>query len=408
LNCRGCGSLITKTFIDLGESPIANNLLTLEQLNKRGDFFPLHVRTCDACSFVQLPEISTRETLFPENYTYYSSYSESWLAHSQKYATKMIEKLGLTTNDLVVEVASNDGYLLQYFRAEGISVLGIEPAAEVAMVAEQKRNIPTQVDFFGTDIAQRLVKQNVRPRLMVANNVLAHVPDIHDFVAGFALVLADDGIITFEFPHLLNLIVLNQFDTIYHEHFSYLSVTSLIPIFTKHGLRIFDVEELNTHGGSLRVFVCKTNSQWREEPSVNSCVYEEGIHDPRSDKVAYKLQSRSRQVKSDLLEELERIKKSGKTVAAYGAAAKGNTLLNFVGVKSDNIDYVVDRNPHKQGKYLPGSHIPIVSEDYLQNNPPDVLLILPWNLAVELSQQLEYLQRQGVKFLRAIPSLEYF
>lgn len=408
MNCRGCGSLITKTFIDLGESPIANNLLTLEQLNKRGDFFPLHVRTCDACSFVQLPEISTRETLFPENYTYYSSYSESWLAHSQKYATKMIEKLGLTTNDLVVEVASNDGYLLQYFRAEGISVLGIEPAAEVAMVAEQKRNIPTQVDFFGTDIAQRLVKQNVRPRLMVANNVLAHVPDIHDFVAGFALVLADDGIITFEFPHLLNLIVLNQFDTIYHEHFSYLSVTSLIPIFTKHGLRIFDVEELNTHGGSLRVFVCKTNSQWREEPSVNSCVYEEGIHDPRSDKVAYKLQSRSRQVKSDLLEELERIKKSGKTVAAYGAAAKGNTLLNFVGVKSDNIDYVVDRNPHKQGKYLPGSHIPIVSEDYLQNNPPDVLLILPWNLAVELSQQLEYLQRQGVKFLRAIPSLEYF
>ena len=408
MNCRGCGSLITKTFIDLGESPIANNLLTLEQLNQRGDFFPLHVRTCDACSFVQLPEISTRETLFPENYTYYSSYSESWLAHSQKYATKMIEKLGLTTNDLVVEVASNDGYLLQYFREEGISVLGIEPAAEVAMVAEQKRNIPTQVDFFGTDIAQRLVKQNVRPRLMVANNVLAHVPDIHDFVAGFALVLADDGIVTFEFPHLLNLIVLNQFDTIYHEHFSYLSVTSLIPIFTKHGLRIFDVEELNTHGGSLRVFVCKSNSQWREEPSVNSCVYEEGIHDPRSDKVAYKLQSRSRQVKSDLLEELERIKKSGKTVAAYGAAAKGNTLLNFVGVKSDNIDYVVDRNPHKQGKYLPGSHIPIVSEDYLQNNPPDVLLILPWNLAVELSQQLEYLKRQGVKFLRAIPSLEYF
>lgn len=408
MNCRGCGSLITKTFIDLGESPIANNLLTLEQLNKPGEFFPLHVRTCDSCSFVQLPEISTRETLFPENYTYYSSYSESWLAHSQKYATKMIEKLSLTADDLVVEVASNDGYLLQYFRAEGILVLGIEPAAEVAMVAEQKRNIPTQVDFFGTDIAQRLVKQDVRPRLMVANNVLAHVPDIHDFVAGFALILADDGIVTFEFPHLLNLIKLNQFDTIYHEHYSYLSITSLIPIFTKHGLRIFDVEELDTHGGSLRIFVCKTNSQWREVPSVNICVYEEGIHDPRSDKVAYQLQSRSQQVKSDLVEELERIKKSGKTVAAYGAAAKGNTLLNFVGVKSNNIDYVVDRNPHKQGKYLPGSHIPIVSEDYLQNNPPDVLLILPWNLAVELSQQLEYLKRQGVKFLRAIPSLEYF
>ena len=408
MNCRGCGSLITKTFIDLGESPIANNLLTLEQLNKPGEFFPLHVRTCDSCSFVQLPEISTRETLFPENYTYYSSYSESWLAHSQKYATKMIEKLGLTADDLVVEVASNDGYLLQYFRVEGISVLGIEPAAEVAMVAEQKRNIPTQIDFFGNDIAQRIVKHNVRPRLMVANNVLAHVPDIHDFISGFALMIADDGIVTFEFPHLLNLIVLNQFDTIYHEHYSYLSVTSLIPIFTKYGLRIFDVEELDTHGGSLRIFVCRMNSQWGEEPSVNSCVSKEVIHDPRLDNVAHKLQSRSQQVKSDLLDELDRIKKSGKTLAAYGAAAKGNTLLNFVGLKSDSIDYVADRNPHKQGKYLPGSQIPIVSEDYLQNNPPDVLLILPWNLAVELSQQLEYLKRQGVKFLRAIPSLEYF
>ena len=408
MTCRGCGSLVTKTFIDLGESPIANNLLTLEQLNKPSEFFPLHVRTCDSCSFVQLPEISNRETLFPKNYTYYSSYSESWLAHSQKYATKMIEKLGLTADDLVVEVASNDGYLLQYFRVEGISVLGIEPAAEVAMVAEQKRNIPTQIDFFGNDIAQRIVKQNVRPRLMVANNVLAHVPDIHDFVSGFALMIADDGIVTFEFPHLLNLIVLNQFDTIYHEHYSYLSVTSLIPIFTKYGLRIFDVEELDTHGGSLRIFVCRMNSQWGEEPSVNSCVSKEVIHDPRLDNVAHKLQSRSQQVKSDLLDELDRIKRSGKTVAAYGAAAKGNTLLNFVGLKSDSIDYVVDRNPHKQGKYLPGSQIPIVSEDYLQNNPPDVLLILPWNLAVELSQQLEYLKKQGVKFLRAIPSLEYF
>lgn len=408
MNCRGCGSLLTKTFIDLGESPIANNLLTLEQLDKLEEFFPLLSRTCDSCGLVQLPEISSRETLFPENYTYYSSYSKSWLVHSQKYATKMIEKLGLTGDDLVVEVASNDGYLLQYFRGNGIPVLGIEPAAEVAMVAEQERDIPTVVEFFGEDTANRLVEQNVRPRLMIANNVLAHVPDIHDFVAGFTVLIADDGIVTFEFPHLLNLILLNQFDTIYHEHYSYLNVTSLIPIFAKHELRIFDVEELGTHGGSLRIFVCKTNSQWKEESSVKNCVYEESVHDPRSDNVASKLQSRSQQVKSDLLDELERIKKSGKTVAAYGAAAKGNTLLNFVGVKSGSIDYVVDRNPHKQGKYLPGSRIPIVSEDYLQKNPPDVLLVLPWNLAVELSQQLEYLKRQGVKFLRAIPSLEYF
>lgn len=408
MNCRGCGSLLTKTFIDLGESPIANNLLTLEQLGKKEEFFSLHTRTCDSCGLVQLPEISSRETLFPENYTYYSSYSKSWLAHSQKYASKMIEKLGLMEDDLVIEVASNDGYLLQYFRGAGIPVLGIEPAAEVAKVAKQERDIPTVVEFFGHDTAKKLLEQNAKSRLMIANNVLAHVPDIHDFVAGFEVLLADDGIATFEFPHLLNLILLNQFDTIYHEHYSYLNVMSLIPIFAKNGLRIFNVEEVNTHGGSLRIFVCKANSQWKEDASVKNCIHKEDAHDPRSDNVALKAQSRSQQVKSELLDELERIKKSGKTVAAYGAAAKGNTLLNFVGVKSGIIDYVVDRNPYKQGKYLPGSHIPIVSEDYLQKNPPDVLLILPWNLSVELNQQLDYLKRLNVKFLRAIPNLEYF
>jgi predicted TPR repeat methyltransferase len=408
VKCRGCGSLLSKTFIDLGESPIANDLRTFEQLGELEQFFPLHTRTCDSCGLVQLPEISSRETLFPKDYNYYSSYSKSWLAHSQKYAIKMKEKLGLTDEDLVVEVASNDGYLLQYFQKVGIPVLGIEPAAEVAAAAKEERNIPTLVEFFGEETANRLVEQNVRPRLMIANNVLAHVPDIHDFVAGFTRLLEDDGIITFEFPHLLNLILLNQFDTIYHEHFSYLSVTSLVPIFAKHGLRIFDVEELDTHGGSLRIFVCKTNSFWKEDSSVEDCIYAEGIHDPRSSNIASKLQISSQQVRVDLCNELERIKESGKTVAAYGAAAKGNTLLNFAGVKSGDIEYVVDRNPHKQGKYLPGSHIPVVSEDYLQKNPPDVLLILPWNLAVELSQQLEYLKKRGVKFLRAIPSLEYF
>ena len=408
MRCRGCGSTLSKTFLDLGFSPIANNLLSLDQLDKPDAYFPLHVRTCDVCGLVQLPDISSRETLFPENYTYYSSYSESWLTHSQKYATKIIEKLGLTEDDFVVEIASNDGYLLQYFLSAGIPVLGIEPAAEVAKVAEQERDIPTIIEFFGEETAKRVLEQNAKPRLMIANNVLAHVPDIHDFVAGFAALLADDGIITFEFPHLLNLILLNQFDTIYHEHYSYLNVTSLIPIFAKHGLRIFDVEELDSHGGSLRIFVCKTNFQLKEEPSVKNCVDAEAVHDPRSASVASKIQSGSQQVKSDLTDELARIIKSGRTVAAYGAAAKGNTLLNFVGVKSDSIDYVVDRNPYKQGNYLPGSHIPIVSEDYLQKNPPDVLLVLPWNLAAELSQQLEYLRMQGVKFLRAIPSLEYF
>jgi len=408
MKCRGCSSTLYKTFIDLGVSPIANNLLSKDQLDDSENYFPLHVRTCDDCGLVQLPEISSRETLFPENYTYYSSYSESWLTHSQKYAVKMIEKMTLKDDDFVVEVASNDGYLLQYFRGAGMPVLGIEPAAEVAKVAEKERGIPTLVEFFGEETAKRILEQNAKPRLMIANNVLAHVPDIHDFVAGFATLLSDEGVITFEFPHLLNLILLNQFDTIYHEHYSYLNVTSLIPIFARHGLRIFDIEKLDTHGGSLRIFVCKMNSQWKEEFSINNCVYEEGVDDPRSHNVASRLQVKSQQIKSDLLDEVDLIKRSGKTIAAYGAAAKGNTLLNFVGLKSGSIDYVVDRNPHKQGKYLPGSHIPIVSEEFLQKNLPDVLLVLPWNLAVELSQQLEYLKKQGVKFLRAIPSLEYF
>jgi hypothetical protein len=357
---------------------------------------------------VQVLEIFSREALFPINYTYYSSYSESWLAHSQRYTTKMIEMLQLTDKDLVVEVASNDGYLLQYFRSVGVPVLGIEPAAEVARVAELERHIPTLVEFFGQVTATKLLEQYPKSRLMIANNVLAHVPDIHDFISGFAEFLTDDGIITFEFPHLLNLILLNQFDTIYHEHYSYLNVSALIPIFQKHGLRIFDVEELDTHGGSLRIYVCRQDSDWKEMSRVNDTIYRESIHDPRSETVISNIQRKSQQVKSDLLNELELIKKSGKTVAAYGAAAKGNTLLNFVGVKADSIDYVVDRNPYKQGRFLPGSHIPIVGEDYLEKHPPDVLLILPWNLAEELSLQLDYLRKQGVLFLRAIPSLEYF
>jgi hypothetical protein len=408
MKCRGCCSLLSKTFIDLGESPIANNLLTMDQLSESEEFFPLHVRTCESCGLVQLPEISTRETLFPDNYTYYSSYSNSWLLHSRKFALDIIDRLGLRFDDLVIEVASNDGYLLQYFREAGIPILGIEPAAEVAKVAELERGIPTVVDFFGRETAKRVLKENSNSRLIIANNVLAHVPDIHDFVSGFEILLADDGIATFEFPHLLNLIRLNQFDTIYHEHYSYLSVTALCPIFAQHGLRIFDLEKLDTHGGSLRVFVSKTNSDWPEKPIVKECIYEESLHDPRLDEVSCELRKSSQRIKSEFLEEINRIKKNGMTVAAYGAAAKGNTLLNFLGLKSNSIDYVVDRNPHKQGRFLPGSRIPVVSEEHLKQHLPDVLLILPWNLAFELSQQLDYLKMHNVKFLRAIPRLEYF
>jgi hypothetical protein len=408
MKCRGCCSLLSKTFIDLGESPIANNLLTMDQLSESEEFFPLHVRTCDSCGLVQLPEISTRETLFPENYTYYSSYSNSWLLHSRKFALDIIDRLGLRFDDLVIEVASNDGYLLQYFREAGIPILGIEPAAEVAKVAELERGIPTVVDFFGRETAKRVLKENSKSRLIIANNVLAHVPDIHDFVSGFEILLADNGIATFEFPHLLNLIRLNQFDTIYHEHYSYLSVTALCPIFAQHGLRIFDLEKLDTHGGSLRVFVSKTNSDWPEKPIVKECIYEESLHDPRLDEVSCELRKSSQRIKLELLEEVNRIKKNGMTLAAYGAAAKGNTLLNFLGLKSSSIDYVVDRNPYKQGRFLPGSRIPVVSEEHLKQHLPDVLLILPWNLAFELSQQLDYLKMHNVKFLRAIPRLEYF
>jgi hypothetical protein len=408
MKCRGCSSSLSRTFIDLGNSPIANNLLTLDQLVESEEFLPLHTRTCNNCGLVQLNEISPKETLFPENYTYYSSYSESWLLHSKKFTLNMIDRFGLNTDDLVIEVASNDGYLLQYFQESGIPVIGIEPAAQVAKVAEQQRGIPTIVQFFGKDTANRVLMEHSKSRLIIANNVLAHVPDIHDFVAGFEILLEDTGVATFEFPHLLNLILLNQFDTIYHEHYSYLSVTALNPIFAKHGLRIFDLENLDTHGGSLRIFVCKIDSDWPTEPVVRECIYQESLNDPRLDEVSFKLQRNSQKIRIELLEEIDRVKKKGMTVAAYGAAAKGNTLLNYSKIKSDSIDYVVDRNPHKQGKYLPGSRIPVVGEDHLKEYPPDVLMILPWNLATELTEQLHYLKNQNVKFLRAIPRLEYF
>jgi len=408
MNCRGCNSDSFVMFIDLGLSPIANNLILFEHLGFMEPSLPLQVRTCAACGLVQLPEVSSRALLFPTDYSYYSSYSTSWLAHSEQYVKQMVKKLSLTEKDFVVEVASNDGYLLQYFRGSGIIVLGIEPAADVAKVAVQERGIPTIVDFFGKDSAERLLLTYQKPTLMIANNVLAHVPDIHDFISGFSIMLADEGVVTFEFPHLLNLILLNQFDTIYHEHYSYLSLTSLMPVFAEHGLRIFDVEELSTHGGSLRVFVCKVDASWKEELSLKRCLVLENAQDPRDEGVSASVQSRTQKVKLDLMSELSRAKGAGLRVAAYGAAAKGNTLLNFAGIKSDTIDYVIDLNPHKQGKYLPGSHIPVFGEEHLKMNPPDILLILPWNLADEIGNQLGYLKEQGVKFLRAIPSLQYF
>jgi hypothetical protein len=407
VNCRGCGASLSLTFLDLGSSPIANDLITFESLNSPEVCYPLHVMTCERCAFVQLPEVTSRESLFRSDYVYFSSYSSSWLEHSQEYAMKMIELLSLSEQDLVIEVASNDGYLLQYFIHGGIQVLGVEPSSGVAQVAVAK-DVPTLTDFFGARLAKELAT-NQKPKLMIGNNVLAHVPDIHDFIEGFSLLIADDGVITFEFPHLLSLIRDNQFDTIYHEHYSYLTITALLPIFEKHGLKVIDVEKLSTHGGSIRVYVVPALSPRGTSDSVVSVLAEEATLDPREQVVWESLQTRTLRVKIDLLEELIKCKKNGLAVAAYGAAAKGNTLLNYLGVDSDLVEYVVDLNPHKQSKYLPGSRIPIVGIEHLKENQPDVLLVLPWNLADEIKSQLTRLTNvNSMKFLRAVPNLEYF
>jgi SAM-dependent methyltransferase len=407
MQCRACENTEVRTFIDLGMSPIANNFLTSENLKNRELSLPLHVVTCVNCGFVQLPEVASREALFPEDYLYFSSYSRSWLEHSKVYAEKMIEKLNLSKKDLIIEIASNDGYLLQYFNDQNISVLGIEPALEVAEAARNK-GIETIVEFFGKDSANRIVKTHKKAKLIIANNVLAHVPNIHDFIEGFSILLADDGFITFEFPHLLNLIKLNQFDTIYHEHYSYLSLTALNPIFKKHELKIVEVEKIETHGGSLRVTLVKARYNYLVQKSVYEILEEETKYDPLNVDLMFKFQESAKVIQLELVKELKTAKEQGFKVAAYGAAAKGNTLLNYSQIKTDLVSYVVDLNPNKQGKYLPGSHIPVVSEAALRENKPDVLLVLPWNLATEIKNQLNWLSDCGTKFLRAIPKVEYF
>lgn len=406
MSCRGCSAQVSLTFLDLGASPIANDLISGETLTSPEVFYPLHVMTCTNCALVQIPEVVKREALFRSDYVYFSSYSISWLEHSQAYSSKMIKLLNLSEQDLVVEVASNDGYLLQYFRENGVQVLGIEPSSGVAQVAIAK-GISTVIDFFDTELAKKLAFEK-KPKLMLGNNVLAHVPDLHDFIEGFSILIAPKGLITFEFPHIVSLIKNNQFDTIYHEHYSYLSITSLTPILENHGLRIIEVERINTHGGSIRIYVVRIDSSWETSDSVSIILQEEAENDPRNKFIWRSLQEKTLRVKVDLLEELVKCKRQGIKVAAYGAAAKGNTLLNYCGIDSDLINYVVDLNPHKQGNYLPGSRIPIVGLDHLTENMPDVLLVLPWNLANEINSQLSNLTNTGLKLLRAVPNLEYF
>lgn len=405
MKCRHCGSQLDLVMVDLGRAPPSNAYLSEQALAKQETYYPLRVLTCQQCWLVQTEDFAGREELFTEDYAYFSSYSSSWLAHAERYVAAVTERFGLGRSSHVVEVAANDGYLLQYFHARNIPSTGIEPTASTANAARAK-GITIVEEFFGTRLAQQLASQGQQADLTVANNVLAHVPNINDFVAGFALLLKPDGVATFEFPHLVRLVEQNQFDTIYHEHFSYLSLTAVKTVFAACGLTIFDVEEHPTHGGSLRVFAQRSDTGQRPvEQRVAALLGEEtrlGVNTPE---YYAGLQPRTEKIKRDLLDFLASAASAGKSVGAYGAAAKGNTLLNFAGVTHRQIPWVVDKNPAKQGKYMPGSHIPIVDEARLRADRPDYVLILPWNLRTEVVQQLAYVREWGAKFVWAIPEL---
>jgi 2-polyprenyl-3-methyl-5-hydroxy-6-metoxy-1,4-benzoquinol methylase len=406
MECRFCKTELHHVFVDLFNSPASNSFVQKGELNEPEIFFPLKVYACHKCFLVQVDEYKKSDAIFTNEYVYFSSYSTSWLDHSKKYVDLMTNRFGLSETSQVMEIASNDGYLLQYFKKKGIPVLGIEPTANTAKVAIEM-GIESLIEFFGTELATKLNAQNRKADLLLGNNVLAHVPDIVDFVAGMKIVLKDKGIITMEFPHLLQLIENNQFDTIYHEHFSYLSFTTVTKIFAEQGLEMFDVDELSTHGGSLRIYA-KHKEDNTKEISENVKKMLEFENEKGMNTLEYykNFQLRALDVKLNLLSFLIEQKRNGKKVAAYGAAAKGNTLLNYCGIKSDMIDFVVDANPHKQNKYLPASHIPVLNETYLKEAKPDYILILPWNLKEEIINQLNYARSWGAQFVVPIPTLE--
>jgi SAM-dependent methyltransferase len=402
--CRFCGSApLLHTFVDLGMSPLCESYLSAEQLNQMEPFYPLHVFVCAKCFLVQLQEYVSAESIFRE-YAYFSSYSESWLAHARRYTEEMIERFALGPNSQVVELASNDGYLLQYFITAGIPALGIEPAANVAAAAV-KKGVPTLVKFFNRQSAEELAAQRTKADLLLGNNVLAQVPDLNSFVAGMKILLKPNGVITMEFPHLVKLMEQGQFDTIYHEHFSYFSLLSVEKIFSAHGLTLFDLEELPTHGGSLRIYACHTE---HHAESLSSRVL--SVRAAEEAAGLSKLESyssfakRATETKCALLEFLIRARRKGKQVAGYGAPGKGNTLLNYCGIRSDLLAYTVDRNPYKQGRFLPGSHIPVFAPERIHETKPDYVLILPWNLKEEIMQQLCYVREWGGQFVVPIPN----
>jgi len=406
--CRFCGNALTNNFIDLANSPPSNSFLTQNQLNESEVFYPLVVYVCEKCWLVQIEEYKKHADIFNNNYAYFSSYSKSWLKHCENYVSMITDRLRLDKDSLVVEIASNDGYLLQYLKQKNIPCLGIEPTQNTATVARDK-GIETICEFFGETLARKLVENGKKVDLIIGNNVLAHTPAINDFVGGLKIFLKPGGTITMEFPHLLNLMKFNQFDTIYHEHFSYLSLLAVKKIFEKHRLSIYNVEELTTHGGSLRVYAKhKDNSQIQIHLSVSNLLNKEIDFGLNNLDVYRRFQEKADEIKYDFIEFLIQQKKPGKKVAAYGAAAKGNTLLNYCGVKKDLIPFVADASPYKQGKFLPGTHIPVVNEQKLRKLKPDYVLILPWNLKSEISEQLKYIRSWKGKFVVAIPELQVF
>ncbi|MCW3013102.1 MAG: C-methyltransferase [Solirubrobacterales bacterium] len=405
-SCRFCATPLEHVFADLGKSPLANSFLAPEQVNAMEPFYPLKALVCSNCLLVQLEEFESADHIFSD-YLYFSSYSSSWLEHSQRYTEQMIERFGLDGSSHVVELASNDGYLLQYFKARGVPVLGIEPAANVAKIAEEK-GIPSLVKFFGVETARSLVPDQ-KADLLLGNNVLAHVPDLNDFVGGMKVLLKDDGVITMEFPHLMRQVTEMQWDTIYHEHFSYLSFLTVQKVFAAHGLRLFDVEELPTHGGSLRIYGCHAEDSTKTDGPAVADLLERERATGLDDLQTYLDYGRRVEAdKRDIVRFLADLKEQGKTIVGYGAPAKGNTLLNYCGLRTDVLDYTVDLNIHKQGHFLPGTQIPIHSPDRIRETRPDIVFILPWNLRDEVMQQMDYIREWGGAFAARAPELQLF
>ena len=406
MKCRHCENKLENTFVDLGSSPPSNSYLTKNTINEPEKWYPLKVMVCELCWLVQTEDFVGVDEMFSDEYAYFSSFSSSWLKHAKQYVEQMENRFNLDSFSNVVEVAANDGYLLQYVKEKAIPCYGIEPTRDTATAA-RKKGIDIVEAFFGVSLAKMLVSKGREADLTAANNVLAHVPDINDFVKGFSILLKPNGVATFEFPHLLNLVELKQFDTIYHEHYSYLSLIAVSTIFEKNGLCVFDVQELPTHGGSLRIFAQRSDKgmhlinenvdlliKREEQAGMNQRVFYSGF------------QSKVETMKFELLEFLLQARKDNKKVAAYGAAAKGNTLMNFAGIRPDLLSYVVDKNPAKQGKFMPGSRIPIVEEERLKEDKPDYVVIFPWNLKDEIVDQLSYIREWDGQFVTAVPSLE--